>query len=190
MKIIKDIVGWIIHIVFCIIVALSIVVFIIQLTSVDGYSMEPTLHDRDKVLVSKVHMTLGIRPDYGDIVVVDRRIYQSRKFLDLFKDYLKYNTVAYWITGKKPDPVFIVKRVIGKPGDVLEYVDGQLVINGVPVEEPYIKEPMEWFPDKAIIVPENHVFVMGDNRNESYDSRIIGCIPLSHVLGKCLFTIF
>ena len=72
------------------------------------------------------------------------------------------------------------------PGDVLEFKEGQLLINGQPVAEPYIKEPMKWFPDRSMVVPEGHVFVMGDNRNESYDSRNMGFIPLSHIMGKYL----
>ena len=188
MKIVKGIFEWFFHIAFCIVIALTIVLFVIQFTFVDGYSMEPTLQNRDRILICKVQRTLGIQPDRGDIVVLDSRIEQSRSFMDLFKDYFKYNTIAYRITGKKPEPVFLVKRVIGKPGDVLEFKEGQLSVNGQPVTEPYIKEPMKWFPDRVIVVPEGHVFVMGDNRNESYDSRYIGCIPLSHIMGEFLLS--
>ncbi|HBN82871.1 MAG TPA: signal peptidase I [Clostridiales bacterium] len=186
MKIIKGIFEWIFHIVFCVAIALAIVLFVIQFTYVDGHSMEPTLDDQDRILISKVQKTLGIQPDRGDIVVLDSRIDQSRNIKDLFLDYFKYNTIAYKVTGKKPEPVYLVKRVIGKEGDVLEFKDGQLLINGQPVNEPYIKEPMEWFPNRLIVVPEGHVFVMGDNRNESYDSRSMGFIPLSHIIGQYL----
>jgi len=86
-----------------------------------------------------------------------------------------YNETNYWI-----------KRVIGEPGDLLEYIDGKVHRNGNELEEDYIKENM-LFPFETIVVPENHVFVLGDNRNNSYDSRDIGTVPIDHVLGKVLF---
>ncbi|NLY97240.1 MAG: signal peptidase I [Clostridiaceae bacterium] len=188
MKIVKQILEWVIHIAICVAVALSVVLFVAQFTYVEGHSMEPTLRDKDRILISKVQTTLGIQPKRGDIVVIDSRIYKTRNFIDLFKDYFRYNIIAYKITGNKPDPVFLVKRVIGQPGDVLEFKDGQLYINNEPVSEPYIREKMVWFPNKVITVPEGHVFVMGDNRNESADSRQMGSIPISHIVGFYLLT--
>ena len=82
--------------------------------------------------------------------------------------------------------VYYVKRVIGKPGDVLEISSGELYRNGEKLEEPYIKETMNAFSQGKWEVPDGHVFVMGDNRNHSDDSRSIGAVPLNHVLGKKL----
>lgn len=80
-----------------------------------------------------------------------------------------------------------VKRVIGKPGDKLEFHDGHVYRNGEKLDEPYINEPMEFSMDGSYTVPEGDVFVMGDNRNHSSDSRFIGPVPIDHVLGKvCL----
>lgn len=69
------------------------------------------------------------------------------------------------------------------PGDVLEYREGKLYRNNELLSEHYIKEQMEFFPGK-VTVPEDSLFVMGDNRNASTDSREIGCIPMDHVIAK------
>ncbi|HZG80558.1 MAG TPA: signal peptidase I, partial [Brevibacillus sp.] len=90
------------------------------------------------------------------------------------------------IMGQPEDKSMYIKRVIGKPGDVLEFKDNQVYRNGVPLEEPYIKEKMEYMSDKVVTVPENHVFVMGDNRNDSTDSRELGAIPMNHIIGTMI----
>ena len=77
--------------------------------------------------------------------------------------------------------------MIGKPGDQLELKDDKMYRNGVPLDEPYINEAMRANGNKKWTVPADHIFVMGDNRNNSMDSRVIGYIPLDHVLGKKLF---
>jgi signal peptidase I len=81
---------------------------------------------------------------------------------------------------------FFVKRVIGKPGDVLEFKAHKVYRNSEALNEPYIKEMMNYESDNKWVVPDNHIFVLGDNRNNSEDSRMIGFIPLDHVMGKKL----
>jgi signal peptidase I len=85
------------------------------------------------------------------------------------------------------DHQFYVKRLIGKPGDILEFKDHKVYRNGIALQEPYIKEVMNFISDKKWVVPDKYIFVMGDNRNNSNDSRSIGFIPLDHVLGKKFF---
>ena len=74
--------------------------------------------------------------------------------------------------------------MIGKGGDVLEFKNGHVYRNGGELQEPYINEPMEFTMEGSYTVPEGMVFVMGDNRNHSSDSRFIGPVPIDHVLGK------
>jgi signal peptidase I len=76
-----------------------------------------------------------------------------------------------------------IKRIIGEEGDTLEYKNGRVYRNGEELVEDYIKEDMT-FPFETIVVPENHVFVMGDNRNGSRDSREIGPVPNENIVGK------
>ena len=77
-----------------------------------------------------------------------------------------------------------VKRVIGKSGDVLEFHDHGVYRNGTRLNEPYVNEPMNFSIEGSFTVPEGTVFVMGDNRNHSSDSRFIGPVPIDHVLGN------
>lgn len=134
---------------------------------VDGLSMMPTLHDQDRMIVNKFSYQFG-KPERFDIIVFHA-----------------------------PENKDYIKRVIGLPGDSIEYRDDTLYINGEAYEEPYLEEykkrvidgPLtEPFTLEEVIgqetVPEGYLFVMGDNRRYSKDSRHIGAIPMEDVLGK------
>ncbi|AYC29222.1 signal peptidase I [Paenisporosarcina cavernae] len=134
---------------------------------VDGESMMPTLEDGDRMIVNKIGYNIG-EPNRFDIIV----FHAPEK-----KDY--------------------IKRVIGLPGDHIEYKNDQLYINGEAIDEPYL-DPYksqisegtltEDFTLEEIIqmdkVPEGHIFVMGDNRRYSKDSRHIGVVSIDEVIGS------
>ncbi|MFC4600916.1 signal peptidase I [Cohnella hongkongensis] len=181
MKLFRKIRGWIGSLAIAYVLSLLIGIFVLQPYRVDGHSMDPTLRDSQRMFVSKLSHTFSYMPDYGDIVVIDSRVSRDRSFMD---DILE-NPLIQLLTGDE-DRVYYVKRVIGKPGDVLEIKDGSVYRNGERLEEPYIKEEMSAYSGGSWKVPDGHVFVMGDNRNHSDDSRSIGAIPLNHVLGKKL----
>lgn len=183
MKAAKVVWDWAKTLGFAIVLAMCISIFVFQPFKVEGHSMDPTLNDKEHILVSKLSHTFSYLPDYGDIVIIDSRIDRKRTF----KDDLLDNPFISLLTSKSGEHTFYVKRVIGKPGDVLEFKDHQVIRNGVVLQEPYIKEAMEFVSDDQWVVPENHVFVMGDNRNNSRDSREMGFIPLDHVMGKKIF---
>ncbi|MCX8129485.1 MAG: signal peptidase I [Clostridia bacterium] len=182
-NILREIISWTCHIAAAIVIALIINIFIFQPTQVQGSSMESTLHERDKVLLNKLSHTFKSVPDYEDIVVIDSRVDRARSLKDDFTDSFKYNLISYKLFNVR-DEIYWVKRVIGKAGDTLEFQNGKVVRNGKVLDEPYIKEPMEYSSDEKIVVPEGAIFVMGDNRNHSQDSRHIGPIPIDHVIGK------
>ena len=156
-----EILDWIYSIVVALFLAMLIHIFLFVPTKVSGSSMYPTLTNGEYLIVSKISHVLRETPNYGDIVIIDSRTHMERSWM--------------------------VKRVIGKPGDKLEFHDGHVYRNGEKLDEPYINEPMEFSMDGSYTVPEGDVFVMGDNRNHSSDSRFIGPVPIDHVLGRvCL----
>lgn len=182
MKFLREMYTWLGSVTIGIIVALLVSIFVFQPTKVLGSSMEPTLDNNSRIYVSKLPRTLKYQPNYGDIVIIDSRIDRERTIKDDIMDSPFYKLV----TGENEHTIW-VKRVIGKPGDVLEFKNNQVYRNGIPLEEDYVKELMLYNSDKKIVVPEGHIFVMGDNRNHSRDSREIGPIPIDHVLGVKLF---
>lgn len=119
-------------------------------------SMQPTFYEGDVLLVNKLAYKLGAM-ETGDVVIFHNPN-------DLSEDY--------------------IKRLIGKPGDSVEVMDGSVYVNGIPLEEPYIAElPMY---EGSWQVPDNAIFVLGDNRNQSSDSHSWGFVPLEDVVGKAL----
>ncbi|RKN64887.1 signal peptidase I [Paenibacillus ginsengarvi] len=182
MKIGREIWSWVRSIGIAFVFSLLIGVFVFQPFKVEGHSMDPTLHDRQRMYVSKLSHTLSYLPSYGDIVVIDSRVGRARSVVDDLLD----NPLVSLFSGDQ-GRIFYVKRVIGKPGDLIEIKDGQLYRNGEQLNEPYIKEEMNMTAARGWNVPDGHLFVMGDNRNNSRDSRDIGFVPLDHVLGEKLF---
>ncbi|MDD3243041.1 MAG: signal peptidase I [Eubacteriales bacterium] len=163
----REILEWVITLGVAVVVALLIHTFIGQPYTVLGPSMQPTLYTGERVILSKITYRVA-EPQAGDIVVV-----------------------KYPESGRNPNGKnFYIKRVVGVAGDVIAVKGGVLLRNGQAVEEPYLGEMMGWdFPETT--VPAGSVFVMGDNRNNSTDSRSaeVGAIPLSHVVGKayCIY---
>ncbi len=122
---------------------------------IEQVSMEPNLHDGEYVIVDKVSYTLR-PPDRGEIIV------------------LKSPTPG------APD---LIKRVIGLPGETIEVRDGRVFVNGTPLDEPYINGPIDkTTPPQQI--EAGHYFVMGDNRNNSADSRMFGARPENDIVGR------
>ncbi|MFZ7102740.1 MAG: signal peptidase I [Peptococcaceae bacterium] len=167
--------------------AVFINIFILQPSTVFGSSMEPTLHNGDFVIMSKFVNTFDLEPDYTDIVIIDSVVNRKHSWRDDLIFTLKYNKITNLLYNQAPEDRYWIKRVIGKSGDTIEIKDGQLFRNGELLKEDYIKEEMEGTPDQKVIIPENYIYVMGDNRNHSADSRIIGCVPIENVIGKLIY---
>lgn len=186
MKIINELFDWIGSIAVALALAILINAFVLQPTRVSGPSMMPTLQDQDYIFISKISHTLNKLPEYGDIVVIDSRVHRARSVKDDLTQPLMTYLNAYKPLSEADHSVWI-KRVIGKPGDILEFRDGKVIRNGVALNESYTNGPMLYTSDTKVVVPDNNVFVMGDNRNNSSDSRYIGPVPVDHVLGKMAY---
>ena len=179
----KELWEWLEAIVYAVILALLIHIFILQPTRVSGESMEPTLHNKDFLIVTRWSHILGTEPKYGDIVIVVSRVNSPRTWVDDVREPFM-NYVAFFDKSAQGNYAW-VKRVIGLPGDTLEFKDGYVYRNGEKLDEPYTNEPgkMKYARSTPVVVPEGHVMVMGDNRNHSSDGRFIGPVPMDHILG-------
>ncbi|OLR24464.1 signal peptidase I [Bacillus cereus] len=155
--------------------------FIFQTYRVEGHSMDPTLSNQELLFVSKIVHTFSAEPDYNDIVIIDSQLGKAET---IQSQILNLGLITMF-TGDTNKSIY-VKRVIGKPGDSIEIKNGYVYRNHNKIKEPYLKEPMNAFIKGKWNVPPNHIFVMGDNRNNSKDSREIGPIPTDHILGKVL----
>lgn len=190
-KVLAEIISWSKALLIALSIAIFINAFIFQPFTVSGASMEPTLDGEDlidkekigdRVLIYKSGYILGEEPKINDIVIIDSRLHKKRTL----KDNLMESPIVSLIIRKNDDEnIHWIKRVIGEAGDRIEYKDGNVYRNGTKLVEDYIKEEMV-MPFETIVVPENYIFVMGDNRNGSRDSRSVGPIPKENVVGKVL----
>jgi|LSQX01.2.fsa_nt_gb signal peptidase I len=182
---------WVKTIITSLSISLFITLFLFQPFYVEGSSMEPTFkggipysrkRTGDFIMVSNIYN----EPDYGDIVIVDGRKHINRTFKNKL---LENPVVSGLVTRQRNNRHLWIKRVIGKAGDKIEFKDGHLYRNDVLIVEDYLKEGMRESLS-AITVPEDHVFVMGDNRNVSLDSRHVGPLPARNIVGKVFVRIF
>lgn len=142
--------------------------FIMQPHQVKGNSMYPTYHDKEYILTDKISYKFRL-PERGDVIILK--------------------------SPKNPDIDFI-KRVIGLPGETIKIEDDKVYLNSQLLNEPYLKVNTPIFPNGfmqngiAVTVPENMIFVMGDNRPGSSDSREFGFIPYENIIGRVFFRYF
>ncbi|TCT12107.1 signal peptidase I [Natranaerovirga pectinivora] len=181
-RIFKELLSWSIYIIGAFISVLVINTFIVQPTQVQGRSMEGTLKNNDRIIINKLS-TINKSYDYGDIVVIDSRVDKKRTVLDELGFNLRNNLIAFLIT-KSQDDYYWIKRIVGKEGDIIEFTENTVMLNGEILEEPYLDKPARYNIDEQIIVPKGHIFVLGDNRNVSEDSRHIGTVPIENVIGS------
>lgn len=192
---IKDVLEWI----FCIVVALIIAIlfryYIGTPTIVKQPSMYPTLKEDQRLWLNRWERTTKKLPERGDIITFEAPsttvLSLKEKEESVLARYENEPTTAF---GKFSYYVLeihktsYIKRVIGVPGDHVVIQDGKVYINDTQLEESYLQPGVVTDNGKGyctdLIVPENSVFVMGDNRTQSTDSRCFGCIPLEKIESK------
>ena len=158
---------WVQALVCSVLAVVVLFTFVIRLIGVDGHSMVPTLQDGDRLLVLKYMLYNDYQ--YGDIVVLRKDSFMAEP---------------------------IVKRVIATAGQTvdIDFANGVVYVDGEALDEPYINEPT--YTDEGTVfpltVPEGSIFVMGDNRNRSDDSRnaALGTVDTRYVIGKAVFLLF
>lgn len=189
---------WVYTIVIAVAIAFLIKGFLFDIVKVDGKSMFPTLEHNDRLIITK----LGYEPDNGDIVILDSA-YKNRtahydnmaeakgkEHLNLFEKFVNYFTLPESLKHR-----YYVKRVIATPGQTIDIKDGKVYVDGKELDEEYYDGETIAYDtsvDYPVTVEEDCVFVMGDNRNHSKDSRdsSLGQVPFEAVIGKSQLRVF
>ena len=157
----KEIKEWVMTILLAVVLVIVIRTFVMDSRIVPTTSMVPTIMPQDRLFVEKITCRFG-GLQRGEVIV--------------FKPPAQ--------SGLKDD---LIKRLIGLPGDTVEVKNGKLYVNDVLQNEPYLAEPIQ-YSLKKITVPEGKLFVLGDNRNRSYDSHEWGFVDIANVKGKAFIT--
>jgi signal peptidase I len=166
----RGVAEWILVVVGAVLAALLVKTFLFQAFRIPSESMVPTLLVGDRVLVNKVSYKLH-DVHRGDVVVFTR----PEKLEDP--------------SGTEPED--LIKRVVAVGGDTVVARDGVLYVNNQPMTEPYVQQGAGTFRlDEAVTVPEGQVFVMGDNRENSQDSRYFGPISTDTIIGRAFVRMF
>lgn len=188
-SLIRNILEWIVTIVIAVFVSLFIVSNIASLTQIKEQSMEPTFYENDRVIINKFIYLIS-EPARRDIVILNKvqdekgliknMVNESKDIFDNFK---------YRFTGKI-EKNNLIKRVVGVNGDIIDIRDGYLYINGQMQEEEYAQGNTYANGEYPMEVPTGMVFVLGDNRENSLDSRNLGFVNIDQIKGKAVFRVF
>ncbi|HSH22671.1 MAG TPA: signal peptidase I [Acidimicrobiales bacterium] len=161
----RNVVEWLAILVGALVVALVVTRFLVQAFFIPSLSMFPTLDKDDRVLVNKLSYDLH-EVNRGDVIVFERLADQGSDIKDL------------------------IKRVIAVGGDEIEARDGRVFLNGTALDEPYVAPGAETTNLDRQTVPAGHVFVMGDNRGDSRDSRFFGPLPEELIIGRAFVKVW
>lgn len=192
-KTVKEIIEWCVCIIVAVVLGLGIKHYIGTPTLVQHTSMYPTLESGERLLLNRLYKTFQETPKRGEIITFEAPSDKAEDVENPVAVYHRnpkgwFNTFIYYVLeiGKTS----YIKRVIGLPGEHVQIKDGKVFINGELLKENYLKEGLyttEGGEYTDVIVPQDCIFVMGDNRSASMDSRSFGCIPISKIEGKVLF---
>jgi signal peptidase I len=161
--------------------------FLVQAFFIPSRSMEPTLEVGDRVVVNRLAYRIG-EPAHGDVVVFLRPVGTGEAPPGGPLSWVR-RAVAQGLGGTPPGSEDLIKRVVGLPGDTLQGRDGQLWRNGHRVPEPYLDGAFTSDFGPVKIRPGNY-WVMGDNREDSADSRVFGQVSRSTLVGRAAVTVW
>jgi signal peptidase I len=170
-------------------IALLLKSFVLQAFYIPSASMEPTLMVGDRVLVEKISLRFG-EPERGDVVVFAKDLVpgnepEDRSVVEKIGD--SFAGLFGFPVGDTQD---FIKRVMAVEGDSIEGRGGIVYVNGEPVDESYLPGGMETSTFGPVQIPDGQIFVMGDNRTNSDDSRNFGPVPADSVVGKAFLLIW
>ena len=194
----REIFEWVYTIVIAVVIAFAIKAFLFDIVKVDGSSMHPTLVDKERLIVTK----LGYEPDAGDIVILDSTYKNREAYYDKLAEEEGKDELSAFSKFKESFSLspslkkrYYVKRIIALPNQTVDIKDGKVYIDGAVLDEPYysgITSVMDTSVKYPVTVEEGMVFVMGDNRPHSKDSRSsdLGQVPFDAVIGKAKLRIW
>jgi signal peptidase I len=160
--------------------------FLIQPFWIPSESMMPTLEVNDRVMVNKLSLRFS-EPERGDVVVF-RDPAEPDVEESIPEAVVRSVLEAIGVRTRGADD--LIKRVIGLPGETVEIEGNRVHIDGVPLSEPYLAEGTNMPDFGPVTVSEDQVFVMGDNREFSFDSRRFGPIPIEEIVGRAFLIIW
>lgn len=168
------------------VVAVVIKTFIVQPFYIPSGSMIPTLLIDDRVMVSKISYIIG-EPERGDVIVFENPY--APDIEESFPEAVVRSTLeALGIRTSANDD--LIKRIVGLGGETVEVTGNRVLINGAPLDEPYLQTGVAMGDFGPRTLAPDELFMMGDNRNESSDGRVFGPIPADDVIGKAVFRIW
>ena len=195
----KEIFEWIVCILIALIIVVLIKAFVGFPTVVSGASMDSTLKDKQRLWVSRIGIEIHNYPKRGDIITFEApsTTYVTKASYNPDDVTAEYKNDSKGIGEKIKSSIDIfgetsfIKRVIGLPGDYVEIKNKSVYLNGQALEEKYldagtVTDSAEGF-FLDVVVPDGYVYVLGDNREVSGDSRRFGCIPIDKIEGKAVF---
>lgn len=173
-------------ILMALVVAVLIKTFLVQAFFIPSGSMRNTLEPGDRVMVNRLAYRFG-EPSRGDVVVFDSPFAEEGNGESLPAAVIRHVGEALGIGSPASD---FIKRVVGLEGETVEIRDGAVWIDGLRLDEDYVHPDSSMPDDGPWEIPEGHVFVMGDNRNFSQDSRKFGPIPVGDIVGKAFVRVW
>jgi signal peptidase I len=173
-------------IIVALVVAVLIKTFLVQAFFIPSASMRDTLLEGDRVMVNKLSFRFG-EPARGNVIVFDSPLEEPGGGEGLLGAVIR--NIGESLGLSQPDTA-LIKRVIAIGGDTLEIKDNTVFINGGAIDEPYLTRSIRMPDFGPVEIPLEHVFVMGDNRNQSEDSRRFGPVPVSSIIGRAFVRVW
>ena len=159
--------------------------FLVQPFWIPSESMMPAIHVDDRVMVNKLAFQVGEPERYDIVVFRDPREPEIKESIP--EAVIRSVLEAVGVRTRGRDD--LIKRVIGLPGETVEIRDGRILVDGAPIDEPYLGN-VHMADESPFTVGREEVFVMGDNRNASFDSRRFGPVPYDDLVGEAFLIIW
>ncbi len=166
--------------------ALTVLIFalvsaVFQTFKVEGRSMEPTLHNDEYLIINKASYWRIDPSSLARLAGVEQVPVAHSEGVPVFGEPKRGDVIVFKFPRDLSRP--FIKRIIGLPGETVEIRNGQVLINGEELEEPYLRDQPRYHVGPEV-VPHGNYFVLGDNRNNSSDSHVWGMVPQDNILGK------